>query len=78
MKPKPSAETQEFAKEVTEIVTKEPEFEMPGEDMKILQLKPRYFRGILDNHFEKFVEVVRRLSINMSLLDALEVLTYSR
>jgi hypothetical protein len=46
--------------------------------MKISQLKPRYFRGKLDNHFEKFVEVVRRLSINMSLLDALQVSTYSR
>jgi hypothetical protein len=32
-----------FAKEeVTEIVTEEPEFEMPGEDTKIPQLKPRY------------------------------------
>jgi hypothetical protein len=57
-KPKPPAEAEEFAKkEVTEIVTEEPEFEMPGEDMKIPQLKPRYFRGKLDNHFEKFVEV---------------------
>jgi hypothetical protein len=78
-KPKPSAKTEEFAKEeVTEIVTEELEFEMPGEDTKILQLKPRYFRGKLDNHFEKFVELVRRLSINMSLLDALQVPTYSR
>jgi hypothetical protein len=77
-KPKPSAEAEEFAKdEVTEIVTKEPEFEMPGEDTKVPQLKPRYFRGKLDNHFEKFVEVVRRLSINMPLLDALQVNTYS-
>jgi hypothetical protein len=43
-KPELSAETEEFAKEeVTEIVTEEPEFEMPGEDMKIPQLKPRYF-----------------------------------
>jgi hypothetical protein len=78
-KPKPSPEAEEFAKEeVTEIVTEEPEFEMQGEDMKIPQLKPRYFRGKLDNHFEKFVEVVRRLSINMPLLDALQVPTYSR
>jgi hypothetical protein len=78
-KPKPSAETEKFAKEeVTEIVTEEPEFEMPGEHMKIPELKPRYFQGKLDNHFEKFVEVVRRLSINMSLLDALQVSTYSR
>jgi hypothetical protein len=70
---------EEFAKEeVTEIVTEEPEFEMPGEDTKIPQLKPRFFRGKLDNHFEKFVEVVRRLNINMSLLDALQVPTYSR
>jgi hypothetical protein len=69
----------EFAKEeVTKIVTEEPEFEMPGEDTKIPQLKPRYFRGKLDNHFEKFVEVVRRLSINMPLLYALQVPTYSR
>jgi hypothetical protein len=78
-KPKPSAETEKFAKkEVTEIFTEELEFEMPGEDTKILQLKPRYFQGKLDNHFEKFVEVVHRLSINMSLLDALQVPTHSR
>jgi hypothetical protein len=51
---------------------------MPGEDTKIPQLKPHYFRGKLNNHFEKFVEVVRRLSINMLLLDALQVPTYSR
>jgi hypothetical protein len=76
---KPSVGTEEFAKEeVTGIVTEEPEFEMPGEDTRIPQLKPRYFRGKLDNHFEKFVEVVRRLSINMLLLDALQVPTYSR
>jgi hypothetical protein len=63
-KPKLSAEAEEFSKEeVTGIFTEEPEFEMPGEDTKIPQLKPRYFRGKLDNHFEKFVEVVRRLSI---------------
>jgi hypothetical protein len=77
-KRKPSAEAEEFAKEkVMEIVTEEPEFEMPGEDTKIPQLKPCYFRGKLDNHFDKFVEVVCRLSINMSLLDALQVPTYS-
>jgi hypothetical protein len=51
---------------------------MLGEDTKIQQLKSRYFRGKLGNHFEKFVEVVRRLSINMPLLDALQVPTYSR
>jgi hypothetical protein len=78
-KPKPSIGAEEFAKEeVTEIVTEEPEFEMPGEDTKILQLKPHYFRGKLDNHFEKFVNVVRRLSINMPLLDALQVPTHFR
>jgi hypothetical protein len=77
-KPKPSAEAEEFAKEeVTGIVTAEPEFEMPGEDTRMPQLKPRYFRGKLDNHFEKFMEVVRRLSINMPLSDALQVPTYS-
>jgi hypothetical protein len=75
---KPSAEAEEIAKEkVTGIITEEPEFEMSGENTRIPQLKPRYFRGKLDNHFEKFVEVVRRLSINMSLLDALQVPTYS-
>jgi hypothetical protein len=78
-KPKPSAEAEEFAKEeVIGIVTEEPVFEMPGKDTKIPQLKPRYFRGKLDNHFEKFVEVVRRLRINMPLLDALQVPTYFR
>jgi hypothetical protein len=78
-KPKPSAGAEEIAKEkVTRIVNEEPEFETPGEDTRIPQLKPRFFRGKLDNHFEKFVEVVRRLSINMPLLDALQVPTYSR
>jgi hypothetical protein len=78
-KPKPSTEAEEFAKEeVTKIVTEVPEFEMLGEDTKIPQLKPRYFQGKLDNHFEKFVEVVRRLSINIPLLHALQVATYSR
>jgi hypothetical protein len=77
-KPKPSAEAEGIAKEkVTGIVTEEPEFEMPGEDMRIPQLKPRYFQGKLDNYFEKFVVVVRRLSINMPILDALQVPTYS-
>jgi hypothetical protein len=43
-KPKLSAKAKEFSKEeVTEIVTKKPEFEMPREDTKIPQLKPRYF-----------------------------------
>jgi hypothetical protein len=64
--------------EVTEIITEEPEFEMPGGDTKIPQFNTRYFRGKLDNDFEKFVEVVLRLSINMALLDTVEVPTYSR
>jgi hypothetical protein len=35
-KPKPSAESKEFAKEeVTKIITEETEFEMPGKDTKI-------------------------------------------
>jgi hypothetical protein len=50
---------------------------MPGEDTKIPQVKPHYFQGKLDNHFQKFMEVVRRLSINMPLLDA-QVPIYSR
>jgi hypothetical protein len=63
---KPSAEAKGIAKEkVMGIVTKEPEFEMLEEDTRIRQLKPRYFRGKINNHFEKFVEVVHRLSINM-------------
>jgi hypothetical protein len=38
---KPSVEAEEIAKEkVTGIVTEEPEFEMPGEDTRIPQLKP--------------------------------------
>jgi hypothetical protein len=77
-KPKPSIEVEVYAKEkVIEIITKEPEFEISGEDTEITQLNPHYFRGKLDNHFEKFVEVVRRLSINMLLLDALQVPIYS-
>jgi hypothetical protein len=76
---KPSAEAWRIAKEkVTGIITEEPEFEMPEEDTRKPQLKPYYFRGKLDNHFEKFVEVVRRLSNDMPLLDALQVPTYYR
>jgi hypothetical protein len=51
-KPKPSVKEEEFGKEeVTKSITEEHEFEVPGEDTKIPQLKPRYFRGKLDNHF---------------------------
>jgi hypothetical protein len=47
-KPKPSAKAEEFAKEeVMGIVTEEPEFEMPGENTKMSQLKPHYFRATL-------------------------------
>jgi hypothetical protein len=75
---KPSAEAKGIGNgKVTGIVTEEPEFEMPEEDMRIPQLKPRYFRGKLDNHFEKFVEVVRRLSINMPILMEKGVLSSS-
>jgi hypothetical protein len=78
-KPKPSTKAEEFAKkDVTEVITEETMFEMPGEDTKIPQLKLRYFQGKLYNHFEKFVEVVHRLSINILLLEALQVPTYSR
>jgi hypothetical protein len=41
-----------------EIVTEEPEFDMSGQDTKMPPLKPRYFQGKIDNHFEKFVEVM--------------------
>jgi hypothetical protein len=51
-KPKPSVKEEEFGKEeVTKSITELHEFEVPGEDTKIPQLKPRYFRGKLDNHF---------------------------
>jgi hypothetical protein len=74
-KPKPSAEAEGIAKEkVTEIATEEPEFEMSGEDTRIPQLKPRYFRGKLDNHFEKIVEVDNHgASLNRALNEALQI-----
>jgi hypothetical protein len=53
---RPSTGVEGVAKEkVTGIVTEEPEFEMPEEGTRIPQLKPRYFRGKLENHFEMFV-----------------------
>jgi hypothetical protein len=51
---------------------------MPGEDTMMPQIKPCYFRGKLDNHYKKFMDVVRWLSINMPLLETLQVPTYSR
>jgi hypothetical protein len=68
-KPKLSTEAEEFSKEeVTEIVTEEPEFEIAGEDTKTPQLKQRYFRGKLDNQFEKFVEVTSRNTLIHDIL----------
>ena len=62
-----------------EMVTEEPEFELDDIDTKILPLRPRYRKGKHeDEQFNKFVDMVRRLSINMPLLDALQVPTYSR
>ena len=81
-KPKPTIEADDHTKEkvttIPEIATEEPKFEMPSDDTKMPTLKTRYFQGKVDSHFEKFVEIVRRLSINMPLLDALQVPTYSR
>ena len=62
-----------------EIVTEEPEFELDDIDTKILPPRPQYCKGKHeDEQFNKFVDMVRRLSINMPLLDALQVPTYSR
>jgi hypothetical protein len=73
-KPKPSAEAEEFAKEeVMEIVTEEPEFEMPG--------KTRRYRN--SSHATSEVNLIItlrslwRLCINMPLLDALLIHSYS-
>ena len=62
-----------------EIVTEEPKFELDDKDTKILPPRPQYRKDKHeDEHFDKFVDVVCRLSINMLLLDALQVPTYSR
>ena len=80
-KPKPTVEAKDHTKEkvttIPKIASEEPEFEMPSDDTKMPTLKTCYFRGKVDSHFEKFVEVVCRLSIYMPLLDALQVRTYS-
>ena len=61
-----------------EIVTEEPEFELDNIDTKILPARPRYRKGKHeDEQYNKFVDMVRKLSINMPLLDALQVPTYS-
>ena len=58
-----------------EIVTEELEFELDDKDTKILPPRPQYRKGKHeDEHFDKFVDMVRRLSINMPLLDALQVI----
>ncbi|XP_022683465.1 uncharacterized protein LOC111257691 [Setaria italica] len=44
----------------------------------ILPEKPRHRLGKTDKQFEKFVEVVHRLNINMPLLDALQIPTCAR
>jgi hypothetical protein len=60
---KPSAEVEEVAKEnVTGIVTEAPEFEMPEEDTRIPQLKPRYFRG----KFETTLRSLWRLCVDLA------------
>ena len=52
-----------------EIVTEEPEFELDDKDTKILLLRPRYRKGKHeDEQFNRFVDMVCRLSINMPAL----------
>ena len=81
---KPRVEVETIIKEkaptpMPEIVTEEPEFELDDIDTKILPPRPRYRKGKHeDEQFNKFVDMVRRLSINMILLDVLQVPTYSR
>ena len=58
--------------------TDELEFEEADKDTKILSGRPRLYKGRDNDNFEIFFDVVRRLNINMPLLDALQVPTYSR
>ena len=62
-----------------EIVTEEPEFELDDKDTKILPPRPRYRKGKHeDEHFDKFVDVVCRLSINMPLYKFQHILATSK
>ena len=52
-----------------EIVAEEPEFELDEIDTKILPPRPRYRKGKHeDEQFNKFVDMVRRLSIKVNFL----------
>ncbi|RCV25613.1 hypothetical protein SETIT_5G179600v2 [Setaria italica] len=82
-KPKPATEAEMTLKEKTptpapKIKMEKPEFEMVDQDgTKILPAKSHYYLGKTDEQFEKSIEVVRRLNINMQLLDALQVPTFA-
>ena len=62
-----------------EIVIEEPEFELDDIDTKIIPPRPRYRNGKHeDEQFNKFVDMVRRLSINMPLYKFQHILATSK
>ncbi|XP_004986696.1 uncharacterized protein LOC101760562 [Setaria italica] len=73
-KPKPSTEGEMTSKEKTPTLALEM---VDQDDTKILPEKPRHRLRKTDEHFEKVIEVVRLLNINMPLLDVLQVPTYA-
>ena len=70
--------TEEKDDEVEELEPPVPEMTQDFHDSNILPFPRRKQKAKTDEHFSKFVEVIQKLYINIPLLDALQVPTYTR
>jgi hypothetical protein len=70
--------TEEKDDEIEELGPSVPEMTQDFHDSNILSFPRRKRKAKADEQFNKFVEVIQKLYINVPLLDALQVPTYAR
>jgi hypothetical protein len=64
--------------EVEEVIPQEQELQQDFHDTTLLPFICRNRKAKMDEQFDKFVEVIQKLYINIPLLDAIQVPTYAK
>ena len=71
-------EEEKRTNEVEEVGPQEQELQQDFHDMTLLPFPRRNRKAKIDEQFDKFVEVIQKLYINILLLDAIQVPTYAK
>lgn len=78
--PEPESDDEEVVAEKITVEEKATSSKPPSElrDTNLLPFPPRQRKPNVDEQFSKFVEVIRKLYVNIPLLDAMQVPTYAK